>query len=58
MTTKYTEYKKRRFQLKKEANDWAQAEKARVNEVMKIKIDINFHPNQQLPYEAILLARD
>lgn len=58
MASSYTEYKKRRFQLKKEANDWAQAEKARVNEVMKIKVDINFHPNQELPYEAVLLARD
>lgn len=58
MASTYTEYKKRRFQLKKEANDWAQSEKKRVGEVMTIKIDINFHPNQELPYEAVLLARD
>jgi hypothetical protein len=55
---KYVEYKKRRFPLRKEANDWAQSEKSRVNEVMKIKIDINYHPNQELPWEAVLLARD
>lgn len=58
MPTNYTEYKKKRFQLKKEANDWAQSEKKRVGEVMTIKIDVNFHPNQELPYEAVLLVRE
>lgn len=58
MATNYTEYKKRRFQLKKEANQWAQSEKSRVEGAMTIKIDVNFHPNQELPYEAVLLARD
>jgi len=58
MAVTYTEYKKRRFSLRKEANDWAQSEKKRVNEVMKIKIDINYHANQELPWEAVLLARD
>ena len=54
----YTEYKKRRFNLRKEASEWSQKEKDRVNSVMKIKIDINYHPSEPLPWEAVLLVRN
>lgn len=58
MATKYTEYKKRSFKLRKDASDWAQREKDRVAGVMTIKIDINFLPNQELAYEAVLLVKE
>lgn len=58
MAVKYSTYKKRRFNLQKDAMEWAKTEKARVEGVMTIKIDINYHPNEGLPYEAVLLVKE
>lgn len=58
MATKYTEYKKRSFKLRKDAAAWAKAEKERVAGSMTLKVDINFLPNQELAYEAVLLVKE
>lgn len=54
----YTKYKSKRFPLKKDANAWAQKEKKTLGQVRKMRIDINFHANQEMPWEAVLLVRD
>lgn len=58
MATKYTEYKKRAFKLRKDAAAWSKAEKERVAGSMTLKVDINFLPNQELAYEAVLLVKE
>jgi hypothetical protein len=54
----YTEYKSKRFNLRKDASDWAKKEKSRVEGVMVMKIDINYKPSEPMPWEAVLLIKE
>lgn len=58
MAAKYSEYKSKRFDLRKDASSWAKKEKERAGSVMTVKIDINYKAGEPMPWEAVLLVKE
>ena len=58
MSIKYQQMKKKKFKLKKDAEAWAREQKAKVNPINKVKIEINFLQGEgQFNYEALILRK-
>lgn len=55
---KYIEYKTKKFQLKKDATDWAKKQKAAFKGAATMKIETNFNSNEPMPWQAIVLMKD
>lgn len=55
---KYVEYKTKKFQLKKDATDWAKKQKSSFKGVKTMKIETNYNANEPMPWEAIVLMKE
>lgn len=55
---KYVEYKTKKFQLKKDATEWAKKQKASFKGVKVMKIETNYNANDPMPWEAVVLMKE